>query len=235
MTELSHLKRDLKILTRPDKVEIFKRFFKTGPGEYGEGDQFLGITVPQVRSVVNKYKNLSLLDIGALLQDPYHEIRLTALLILVAQYRKADLNKRKEIANLYLANTKFINNWDLIDLTAPHIIGPQLRHKGKPILIKLALSKNIWERRIAILATFDYIRIGHFNTVLRICKILVKDKEDLIHKATGWMLREIGKRDLVTEERFLKRYYRTMPRTMLRYAIEKFPEVKRQAYLKGRI
>jgi len=232
---LTHLKREINLHADPQKAIIFQRFFKTGKGEYGEGDRFLGITVPVLRKIAKKYKALPLNEIEILLQDPIHEYRAIALFILITQFSKADTEKQKEMFDVYVKNTKYINNWDLVDLSAPYIIGPFRRHKNKSILIQFAHSKNLWERRISILATFDYIKMSHFHTALRISKILIHDKHDLIHKAVGWMLREIGKRNQKQEELFLNKHYKRMPRTMLRYAIERFPEEKRRAYLTGKV
>jgi len=230
---LKQLKKEILSHANPEKARLLQRFFKTGKGQYGEGDRFFGITVPIQRKIAKQYKTLPLKEIEILLQDPIHECRLIALFILTAQFSKAEAEKQKKIFDLYVKNTKFINNWDLVDLSAPYIIGPFRRYKNKSILIKFAHSKNLWERRISVLATFDYIKMSHFHTALRISKILIQDKHDLIHKAVGWMLREIGKRDQKQEELFLKKYYTIMPRTMLRYAIERFSEEKRQRYLKG--
>jgi len=215
----------------PKKARLLSRFFKTGKGEYGEGDIFLGLVVPIQRKIANQFKNLSITNIQKLLNSKIHEYRLIALIILTIQYKKFDESKKRIIYELYLKNTVNINNWDLVDLTAPHIVGGYLLNKDQSILFDLAKSKNLWERRIAILSTFTFIRNNKFKEALKISKILIKDKHDLIHKAVGWMLREIGKRDLQTEELFLKKYYKIMPRTMLRYAIEKFPETKRRYYL----
>jgi 3-methyladenine DNA glycosylase AlkD len=229
MLTLLNLKKELRMEASPNKAKISQRFFKTGPGEYGEGDVFLGITVPDTRKVVKGYSNLKLKEVVRLLHSKIHEERLTALLIMVNKFQ-AEKNKEK-IYNLYLKNTKYINSWDLVDLSAPKIIGAYLLCKPKLILYKLAESKNIWERRISIISTFCFIKNNKFKETLKIAKILLNDEQDLIHKAVGWMLREVGKRDLKTEEEFLKKYYKRMPRTMLRYAIEKFPEKKRKKYL----
>ncbi len=216
-----------------DKGAFLTRFFKTGPGQYGEGDLFLGITVPLSRILATKYKNISFSDISKLLMNKYHEVRLIALLILVHQYKQAknEIIKRK-IYNFYLKNTKYINNWDLVDLSAHYIIGDFLLNKDPKILEKLAKSKNLWERRIAIISTFAFIYKGESEWTFRIVKLLLKDKHDLIHKACGWMLREVGKK--VSEKKltsFLDIYVHQMPRTMLRYSIERLPEKKRLYYL----
>jgi 3-methyladenine DNA glycosylase AlkD len=218
-----------------EQAAISQRFFKTGPGEYGEGDIFLGIKVPVLRKLAKEYFELPLTEVKPILGSKYHEIRLLSLFILVDQFSKGDQKKKKSIYQLYLKSTGFINNWDLVDSSAHHIIGPYLIDKSKALLDELAQSDLLWERRIAIMSTFHYIKNDKFSDTLRIAEMLLSDKEDLIHKAAGWMLREIGKRRLPSEETFLKKHYHNMPRTMLRYAIEKFPEPKRQRYLKGAI
>ncbi len=235
MAVLSNLKIDLKKFTRPKKIEIFKRFFKSGPGQYGEGDQFLGLKNAENRGIAKKYHYLSYLDLAILLKSKIHEERATAVFILVNRFLKSDIKEKHIIFNFYLKNHAGINNWDLVDISAPKIIGGYLYLSGKSraFLYDFAKSKNLWKRRIAIMATFYFIREKEYEDALKIAKMLLKDKEDLIHKAAGWMLREIGNRDLAVEEEFLKKYYKIMPRTMLRYAIEKFPETKRQRYLKN--
>ncbi len=229
MLTLLGLRKELRVKASPEKAKILQRFFKTGPGEYGEGDIFLGVVVPDIREVAKKYGNLELKKVVKLLYSKIHEERLTALLIMVDKFRSG--NNKKKIYNLYLKNTKHINSWDLVDLSADKIVGVYLLDKPKLILYKLARSKSIWERRVGIMATFNFIKNNKFKETLKIAKILLNDEHDLIHKAVGWMLREIGKRDLKTEEKFLKKYYKKMPKTMLRYAIEKFPEKKRKQYL----
>ena len=229
------IKKELGKLASLKQAQILQRFFKTGPGEYGEGDIFLGIKVPIQRQVVKKYyQDLPLSEIPKLLKTKVHEYRLVALLILVAKFNVKNISaaERKKIYDLYLKNTAYINNWDLVDLSAPHIVGVYLLNKPRAILYKLVKSKSLWERRIAILATFTFIRDNDFKDTLRIAKLLLGDKHDLIHKAVGWMLRELGKRDQRVLENFLNIHYRNMPRTMLRYAIEKFEEPKRQYYMK---
>ncbi len=220
--------KDLQKISNPEKAKILQRFFKTGKGQYGEGDIFLGITVPEQRRIAKKYKALDLNEIQKLLLSKIHEHRLTAILILTYQF----LESKEKITKFYLKNTKYINNWDLVDLSADKILGEYLIDKNKDILYKLAKSKNLWEKRISIIATFNFIKNNKFEDALRISEILLNDKHDLIHKAVGWMLREIGKRDLQTEEGFLKKYHKQMPRTMLRYAIERFPDKKRKFYMK---
>ena len=225
---LKNLKRDLQKLAYPEKAEILQRFFKTGKGQYGQGDIFLGITVPDQRKVSKKYINLNLNNLEKLLHSKIHEHRLVALLILVEKYKKDN----RKIYNFYLKNTNKINNWDLVDLTAHKIIGNYLLDKPRNILYKLAHSKNLWQKRIAIIATFEFIRNNQFQDTIKISKILLADKHDLIHKAVGWMLRELGKRDEQVLIKFLKQHAHHMPRTMLRYSIEKFPEKKKKYYLK---
>lgn len=228
---LVQIKNDLNALRNPKKQKILSSFFKTGKGQYGEGDVFLGIPVPQQRKVARNYYDISLNDLQELLNSRIHEYRLTALVILVAKYNRANIEKKLSIFNFYLENTKNIDNWDLVDISAPKIVGEFLSNKDKKILYKLARSKNLWERRISILSTFTFIKSNFFEDALKISKILLNDSHDLIHKAVGWMLREIGKRDQNVEEQFLEKYCPNMPRTMLRYAIEKFDEKKRKYYL----
>jgi 3-methyladenine DNA glycosylase AlkD len=233
---LEQIKKDFSKLANPEKAKLLQRFFKTGKGEYGEGDVFLGIVVPKQRVLVKKYWNsLSLEDIQELLNSKIHEHRLTALLILVKQYEKASEKKKSSIFSFYLLNTRNINNWDLVDLSAPRIVGNHLLNKDRNILYTLANSQHLWEKRISVLSTFMFIKHNQFEDSIKISEILMGDKHDLIHKAVGWMLREMGKRDVAVLETFLKKHHKTMPRTMLRYAIEKLPEKTRKAYLNGDI
>lgn len=232
---LSEIRNEIKKQANPKQALILQRFFKTGKGEYGEGDIFYGIKVPQQRIIAKQFKNFSLNDLKALILSKVHEERLIAAFILIDQYKKGDDKKKKNIFDFYLKNRKGINNWDLVDLSAPKIVGAYLIDKEKDLLYKFANSKELWEKRIAIISTQTFIREHFFEDTLKISEILLQDKHDLIHKAVGWMLREIGDRDMETEEEFLKKYYKKMPRTMLRYAIEKFPEQKRIKYLKGLI
>ena len=229
------IQKRLKKLGNKERAAISQRFFKTGPGEDGEGDVFIGIRVPVLRALVKEYADLSVVQILILLRSHIHEERLLALLLLVDSFSQGDEAARTSIFELYLKHTEFINNWDLVDSSAAQIVGAYLMDKSKAVLYRLAESANLWERRIAIMSTFHFVKHHEFSETLKIAKILLFDRQDLIHKATGWMLREIGKRHLKTEERFLKVHYKKMPRTMLRYAIEKFPEQKRQRYLKGRM
>jgi 3-methyladenine DNA glycosylase AlkD len=235
MMTIQKIKKRLEQIANKEKAEFLQRFFKTGPGEYGEGDVFIGVKVPDLRKVAKDFRDMAIKDVIVLLESAVHEERLLALLILVSKYAKGNEIAKKEIYKLYLKKTKFINNWDLVDVTAHHIVGDYLMNKNKDPLFSLARSEDLWERRIAIIATFYFIRNERYEETLKIAKTLLDDKEDLIHKAVGWMLREVGKKDMATEETFLKQHYKEMPRTMLRYAIEKFPEPKRQKYLKGRV
>jgi 3-methyladenine DNA glycosylase AlkD len=281
MTVAEKITKQLKALGNKSAAEHAMRFFKTGPGQYGEGDLFLGIRVPVLRQIAKEHRDIALDDIIELLQSPLHEVRMLALLILVLQYKRS--GNETAIYRAYLANTHRINNWDLVDGSAAEIVGAHLfersrfiakispspaivgrasrirervsmqNHRlpgipGKPVLqetvatseslnalTRLAKSKSLWERRIAIIATFYFIRRNQFDDTLAIANLLLNDKEDLMHKAVGWMLREVGKRDLKVEEDFLLPRYKQMPRTLLRYAIERFPEPRRLAYLKGRL
>lgn len=232
---LAELRKEIKSVSNPEKAKFLQRFFKTGKGEYAEGDVFLGIVVPVQRQIAKKYTELSFDDLEKLITSKYHEERLIALLILVERFKKASEDQKDKIIKFYLKNRKGINNWDLVDLSAPKILGEYLLNKDRKILFRFAKSTDLWEKRIAVLSTFTFIKNRDLNDALKIYEILVDDKHDLIHKAVGWMLRELGKIDLNAEEEFLKKHYKTMPRTMLRYAIEKFPEKKRKAYLKGMI
>lgn len=229
----SEIRSRLQGLGDQERARAVQRFFKTAPGEYGEGDLFVGLCVPEIRKLAKEYQALPFSEITPLLQDPIHEVRLLALLILVRAYQRAEASLQERIYGLYLQNTRFINNWDLVDTSAEHIVGAHLRYRSRAPLHAMAVSSLLWDRRIAIMATFHYLKCGDFTETLRIAERLLEDPEDLIHKAVGWMLREIGKRDQPTEEGFLKRHYPTMPRTMIRYAIEKFPEPLRQRYLRG--
>lgn len=222
-------------MKNPEQEKNLLRFFKTGPGEYGEGDRFLGLKVPQVRQVAKKCSDTSVDEIVKLLHSPFHEVRLLSLFLMIRKFEKGDTIQKVNIYNLYLQNTSYINNWDLVDLSAGNIVGAWLFDKEKLKLNELATSDDLWKRRISIMATFYFIKNEKFDKTLELALILLKDKEDLIHKAVGWMLRETGKRDFDTEFQFLKVHYNQMPRTMLRYAIERFPEDMRQLFLKGKI
>jgi 3-methyladenine DNA glycosylase AlkD len=227
------IRRRVKSLSNAERAGVLQRFFKTGPGQYGEGDIFLGLTVPQMRALAREYRNLANEEAVELLQSPYHDERAIALFILVQAFARAGEAGRKAIYNIYLQQTEFINSWDLVDASAAQIVGGYLCERSRKPLYALAKSASLWERRIAIIATFYFIRRNDFADTLKISKNLLADKEDLIHKAAGWMLREVGKRNLEVEEEFLIEHYEKMPRTMLRYAIEKFPEARRQMYLRG--
>mgnify|MGYP001560365368 CR=1 FL=1 len=231
---LSQLINKLQKAADPERAKNLSWFFKTGKGEYGEGDKFLGITVPKLREISKKYQDLELKDLQKLLDNKFHEYRLSALMILrfkYSSYAKASEDKQKSIVKFYLKNTKKINNWDLVDLSCHYILGNWLLDKDRRILYKLARSKNLWEKRIAVISTFAFIREKQFSDTIKISGILMNDKHDLIHKAVGWALREIGKKDKRTEINFLDKYYKAMPRTMLRYAIEKFSDKERKFYL----
>jgi 3-methyladenine DNA glycosylase AlkD len=229
------VQKQLKNLGNPEHAAVSQRFFKTGPGQYGEGDIFIGIRVPVLRKLAGECRDLPVSEIEILLRSPIHEERLLAVLLFVRIFKTGPDDVKKDIYDRYLKSTEFINNWDLVDVSAEHIVGAYLMDKSRRPLYRLAKSKKLWERRIAIMATFHFVKRREFAETLKISSMLLADRHDLIHKATGWMLREIGKRDLRTEETFLKEHYKNMPRTMLRYAIEKFPEDKRQRYLKGSI
>ncbi len=235
MKEAQEIVTYLKALANGEIASHSSRFFKTGKGEYGYGDQFLGIRVPQIRQAVKHFKHTSLGAAEQLLKNNYHEIRLFAVLLLVQRFSRAGSEERTKIYQLYLNNTQYINNWDIVDSSAYQIVGGYLDDKDRSILFDLATSEMLWERRIAVIATFFFIRKNQFAESLQISELLLHDDQDLIHKAVGWMLREIGKRDLKQETCFLKIHYSSMPRTMLRYAIEKFPPEERKRYLTGQV
>lgn len=233
MKTAGDVKRKLMKLEDKKQAKILSGFFKTGKGQYGEGDVFLGVKVPLQRRVAKEFKGLALGELGKLIKSKIHEHRLTSLFILIDNYKRADENEKKRIFDFYIKNAKMVNNWDLVDLSAPNIVGEYLLDKDRKILYKLVKSKNLWERRISVLATFTFISNGESKDVHKICELLLDDSHDLIHKATGWMLRELGKRvSEAEEEKFLKKYYKVMPRTMLRYSIERFSEKKRKYYMK---
>ena len=230
-----HIQKQIQKNANKEKAKVYQRFFKTGKWEYGEGDVFLGLTVPQSRIIAKQFLDLSFVDIETLLQSKYHEERLIGLLILVENYKnkKTTLQQKKKIYHFYIQNTAFVNNWDLVDSSADKIVGEFLSDKKKDLLHKLVASKNIWERRIAIVATFAFIRKNQFQETFQITEKLLNDNHDLLHKAAGWMLREAGKRNQEQLELFLQQHYKKMPRTMLRYSIERFDEGKRKRYLIG--
>ena len=231
----SSIQNRLKNLADKNTAAVLQRFFKTGAGQYGEGDVFLGIKVPPLRKLSAEFQDASLATVRALLKSEIHEERTLALMILVRQFSRADERLREQIYDFYLQHIRFINNWDLVDGSAPYIVGPYLFSRSRRQLHAFAKSNSVWERRIAIIATFYFIRRNDFADALEIAARLLSDDHDLIHKAVGWMLREIGKRDKAAEESFLKEHYRRMPRTTLRYAIERFPEAERQRYLSGKV
>jgi 3-methyladenine DNA glycosylase AlkD len=230
------IKKELSKLVEPKVAERSKSFFKTEKGEYGYGDIFIGIKMPVLRELAKKYIDLGFTDVKKLIKSKIHEERLVALLILVYKYKKTkDESVKNKIYEIYTNSFKYINNWDLVDVTCPHIVGVHLMDKDRTILYTWAKSDHLWTKRIAMLANWWFVRKGDLSEVFKISKILLKDEHDLIHKAVGWMLREAGKKDMKALEDFLKKHYKTMPRTMLRYAIEKFPETKRKRYLNGTI
>jgi 3-methyladenine DNA glycosylase AlkD len=231
--DLNTIRTELNTLADSAHAAISRRFFKTGPGEYGEGDIFIGIRVPLLRKLAKKYDRLPCETAAMLLKSAIHEERQLALFILMHLYKKGEESLKEQIYILYLKNTAQINNWDLVDSSAGHIVGHYLLGKEKSPLYLLASSEDLWERRIAIIATFCYIKLKQFDETFRIAGMLMQDGHDLIHKAVGWMLREVGKRDQAVEAAFLNAHYKNMPRTMLRYAIERFAEPLREAYLKG--
>lgn len=232
---LQELREQLRSLANPEEVQGKQRFFKGGEGEYGYGDKFLGIRVPVLRSLVKPYSGMELADMELLLQSPFHEERLLALFLLADVFKRGNEPAKQAVFDMYLANTRYVNNWDLVDSSAHLIVGPYLEQRDRTLLYELAQSQSLWERRIAMMATMHFIRKGDFADTFALARVLLGDREDLIHKIVGWMLREVGERDREAEEVFLRAHYRTMPRTMLRYAIEKFPKERREAYLHGNI
>jgi len=232
---IKQIEKELKSYSSSKKAIHAQRFFKTEKGQYGEGDIFLGITNPEIRNVVEQYyKKISLKDLLYFIQSKYHEYRMFGLQCLVNKYQKSKTKEeKKEIYEIYMSNTKYINNWDLVDITCYKLVGEYLKNKDRKILYIFARSDDLWKQRIAIISTYSFIKDNDFKDTLAISKIFLNHKQDLIHKAVGWMLREVGKRNQNIEEKFLKKYYKNMPRTMLRYAIERFEEGKRQRYLKG--
>ena len=235
MASLLQLRKEVRRLADSKRAKILQRFFKTGKGEYGEGDVFLGLTVPQARKIAMQFTLLLLDDITKLLESEIHEERLIALFILVDHFNRADEKEKEVIYTYYLKNTQHINNWDLVDLSTYKIVGAYLLHNDRSVLTRLAKSDNVWERRIAMIATYQFIKNGSYEDTLRIAKLLLRDRHDLIQKAVGWMLREVGKQSQEVLEMFLRKYSREMSRTTLRYAIERFPEKVRKAYLASQI
>lgn len=229
----SDIERDLMEAARPDKVEVLASFFKSGRGEYGEGDVFIGVSVPDNRRVARRHLDAGLDDVRRLLQSPVHEVRLCALLVLVEQYRRGDAARRREIYDFYLTVTDRINNWDLVDLSCQYIIGPQLMDGGdRSVLVMLAASESMWRRRIAVVSTLWMVRHGEVDDAIGICTMLLGDREDLIRKACGWVLREVGKKDKGRLTAFLDRHAGDMSRTTLRYAIERFDRDERMHYMR---
>lgn len=224
---------DLRAASSPARAKSSAWFFKTGPGQYGEGDSFIGITVPVQRRIARAYRDIGWTDLARLIASPIHEHRFTGLEILVMKYEAGDERERKRSVAFYLKHRRYVNNWDLVDTSAPYILGDWLRDKDRNVLYQLAVSRSLWDRRIAIIATLGLIGRGMFSDTFKIAELLLGDTHDLIHKAVGWMLREVGKKSSDAERRFLLKHYRKMPRTMLRYAIERLPETERTAYLKG--
>ncbi len=232
MPRVKEITTELKLISSPERARVSQRYFKTGPGEYGEGDVFIGATMPQQRLIAKKHTDLTLDEIQLLLDSKVHEERMIGLLILTYQYPKADTVSRRNIYDFYLSNTTRINNWDLVDVTAPKIVGAYLADKDRSTLLSLAKSKLLWDRRIAILSTAAFIDRGESEWTFRLSEILLEDEQDLIHKAVGWMLREVGKKcGEEVEMGFLNKHYKRMPRTMLRYSIERFNEEERRKYL----
>lgn len=232
---VGEIRRKLRTHAIPANVEILQRFFKTGPGQYAAGDRFIGVKLPNLRVVCRECRDVPMASVRTLLRSDIHEERLLALLVLVDAFKCADEAGKRRIYECYLEHTTFINNWDLVDSSAAQIVGAWLRGRSKKPLTALARSASLWDRRIAIIATFDYIRRGELDETFRIADLLLHDEHDLIHKAVGWMLREAGKRHGAAERRFLASRYASMPRTMLRYAIERFPEGERKKYLAGQV
>lgn len=233
MKSLNKVEKELHDLTDDTIAEHSSRFFKTGMGEYGEGDIFLGIRVPEQRKIAKKYRDIPLEEVKHLLASAYHEVRLTAIFILVYKYKKSDTDNKEIIYRFYMDNLDAVNNWDLVDSSAGYIAGHYLIDKDKSVLYKFAKSDNLWKRRISIIATSFFISKGFLQDTFQIAELLLKDQEDLIHKAVGWMLRETGKKDRTALLSFLKTHYSVMPRTMLRYSIEKFPDSERKMILAG--
>ena len=233
MSSAQEVQRELRVLANPARALHSMRFFKTGPGEYGEGDRFLGVPVPAQRTIAKKHCNLPLDEVQMLVRSEYHEERLTGLLILTCRYPKASADDQKAICHFYMTHIPWINNWDLVDVTAPQIIGPWLEHRPRDILYEMARSESLWKRRIAILSTLHFIRKGDLDDTMKLADMLLHDRHDIIHKAVGWMLREAGKRNQQKLVDFLDVRYSDMPRTMLRYAIERLEEPLRISYLKG--
>ncbi len=234
-TPRTTLRSTLRALSNPEIAAHSQRFFKTGKGEYGEGDVFLGIRVPKLRVAAKQFEHLTLPQVSKSLKSRFHEERLCAVLILVRKYERGDEGVRDEVFRMYLDHTKYVNNWDLVDSSAHKIVGPHLSSRSHDLLFELAESSSLWERRIAIISTLYFIKQDKYEPTLLVSEMLLDDPEDLIHKAVGWMLREVGNRNPALERSFLQDRYKRMPRTMLRYAIEKFPKAERKRYLAGEV
>lgn len=235
MTTAADVRAAIRAQADPEVAGHSARFFKSGKGEYGEGDRFHGVRVPVVRSLVKDFRDAPLRSVVSLLKSKWHEERLFAVLLMTEQYSRGDADKRQAVFDIYLNNRAFVNNWDIVDSSAHKIVGPHLENRSRELLYDLATSESLWDRRIAMMSTYHYIRKNDFTDTLKLARALRDDEHDLIHKVVGWMLREIGNRDRAVEEKFLEQNYKKMPRTMLRHAIEKFPETRRQAYLNGTI
>lgn len=235
MTTAADMRAAIREHANPEIAEHSTRFFKSGKGEYGEGDRFHGVRVPVVRSLVQNFRDAQLRSVVSLLKSPWHEERLFAVLLMAEQYKRGNSDKKQAVFDGYIENRAFVNNWDIVDSSAHKIVGPHLQPGSRDLLYDLAVAESLWDRRIAMMSTYHYIRQDDFDDTLKLARILRDDEQDLIHKIVGWMLREVGNRDRAAEEKFLKRHYRKMPRTMLRYAIEKFPEPRRKAYLNGTV
>ncbi len=234
--QVIRIQNELRKLANKKIAEQSAYFFKTGEGEYGHGDVFLGVRAPVIRELAKVNTDINLLDVKKLIKSKYHEERLLGLIILTGKYKESlDSKEQGRVYKVYLSSFKYINSWDLVDVTCPHIIGKHLMNRDRSVLYKWAKSDHLWTRRIAMVTNWWFVRNGDLKDVFKIAKVLLKDEHDLIHKAVGWMLREAGKKDLKKLEAFLKKHYQTMPRTMLRYSIEKFPEARRKMYLKGLI
>ncbi len=234
-TTATAIRNEFEALANDAIAEHSQRFFKTGKGEYGDNDRFLGIRIPLVRQQVKRHRDAPMRAIKAMLKSPWHEERMFGVLSLVDRFKRGDETQQQHIFDYYLGNIRFVNNWDLVDSSAHLIVGPWLETRSRRRLYRLAKSKDLWERRVAIISSYHFIRGEDFSDTLALAELLVHDEHDLIHKAVGWMLREVGNRDRKAEVRFLKKHYRSMPRTMLRYAIEKFPQAQRKAWLQGKM
>lgn len=228
------IERRLLAMRAPDRASLLQRFFKTGPGEYGEGDRFLGLTMPQVRHLAAEFAETPVEELAALLESAWHEVRMLSVVLMAARYPRADSKAQLALHRLYLRRTDRINNWDLVDVSAPTVVGLHLLTRSRAVLRRLARSHTLWERRIAIVSTLTFIRHDQFDDTIALAAVLMDDAHDLMHKAVGWMLREVGKRDQSVLCRFLDAHAATMPRTMLRYAIERLPVSRRRQYMDAR-